>query len=280
MGANVTSTMTNPVSGVGLAEDVALLAKAEEAARAAGVRLLTAFTPDARPADRDDIYAAAKAVEQTSMPGLRAALAAARPGAGWVDDELETRALPPGEWWAVDPVEGGVNHVHGMPEWSVTVTLLRDSEAVLTVVHQPVGDLTYTAVRGAGARLNGRLLHVSAKTDLRVAIATTGQALAGQDGTYRRIGDSVTAMLDRALLVRATVPCTFPLLAVAAGHYDLFWQYEPELSGIAAGMLLAEEAGAVVSDVAGRPWRPGGGDVLIAAPGVHAQAVGVLASVK
>src|ERR1700743_2254216 len=71
---------------------------------------------------------------------------------------LAPTPLPPGEWWVVDAVEGGVNYVHGLPEWAVTVTLLRDGQPVLTVVRQPVGDLTYTAVRGAGAYLNGTRL--------------------------------------------------------------------------------------------------------------------------
>jgi myo-inositol-1(or 4)-monophosphatase len=88
---------------------------------------------------------------------------------------------------------------------------------------------------GAGAHLNGRPLRTSAKTSLDAAIAVTGQAEAGQDGTYRRIGESVTAMLGQALLVRAFVPSTFPMLLVATGQNDVFWQYEPVLPGVAAG---------------------------------------------
>jgi len=66
----------------------------------------------------------------------------------------------------------------------------------------------------------GVWLRVSAKTSLDAAIAVTGQAEAGQEGTFRRIGASVTAMLSRALLVRAFVPSTFPLLLVAAGQHE------------------------------------------------------------
>jgi myo-inositol-1(or 4)-monophosphatase len=206
-------------------------------------------------------------------------LTTVRPQAGWVGDDQETIALPPGEWWAVDAVEGNVNHVHGLPEWCVSVTLLRDTVPVLTAVHKPVGALTYTAVRGGGAQLNGQPLHVSAKTELADAIVATGQAEAGQDSTYRRLGDSIVAMLSRALVVRATVPSTFPLLNVAAGHFDAFWQYETVLSGVAAGALLVTEAGGVVTDVQGRPWSPGVRDVLVTAPGVHAAAVDTISNV-
>src|SRR5262249_59934168 len=122
---------------------------------------------------------------------------------------------------------------------------------VLAVVRQPVADLTYTAVRGDGAYVNGERLSVSAKKELDAAIVATGQAEAGQQGTYRRIGESITAMLERALVVRAFVPSTFPMLLVAAGQHDVFWQYEPVLPGLAAGILVITEAGGG----AGRPHR-------------------------
>ena len=211
--------------------------------------------------------------------GLRPALSALRPGAQWVEEEHETRALPPGEWWTVDEVEGNVNHVHGLSEWCVSATLLRDNVPVLTAVYQPVGELTYTAVRGAGAWLNGRPLRASAKKDLSAAIVTTGQAEADQERTYQRIGESITAMLSTALLVRASVPSTFPMLCVATGQFDVFWQYEPVLPGVAAGVLLVTEAGGVVSDVRGQPWRPGSPDILVAAQALHSASVDVLSRV-
>jgi myo-inositol-1(or 4)-monophosphatase len=107
----------------------------------------------------------------------------------------------------------------------------------------------------------------------------TGQAEAGQQDTYRRIGQSVTALLSRALLVRVFVPSTFPLLLVAAGQLDVFWQYEPVLPGVAPGVLLVTEAGGVVSRIDGSPWRPGDPDILVAPPGLHRAVAQVLATV-
>jgi myo-inositol-1(or 4)-monophosphatase len=256
--------------------DEALLPAVVEAVQAAGKRLAAGYSPDARPTGRADMFRAGSRNEEVSLGDLRPALAAVRPGAGWVDGDRETTALPPGEWWAVDAVEGNVNHIHGLPEWCVTATLLRDGDPVLTAVHQPVGDLTYTAVRGGGAHLDGAPLHTSAKTDLDAAIVTTGQAEAGQSDTYRRIGESITAMLGKALLVRASVPSTFPMLLVATGQNDVFWQYEPVLPGIAAGILLVTEAGGIASRIDGTPWTPGSPDVLVATPALHAAAVEVL----
>jgi myo-inositol-1(or 4)-monophosphatase len=261
-------------------EEAALLATVVDAVHAAGKVLLDRYASDARPVGREDIFVAGRGNEQASLALLRPALAAARPKARWVDDDQETTRLPDGEWWTVDAVEGNVNHVHGFAEWCVSVALIRDNVPVLAAIYQPAGELTYSAAHGQGAHLNGQPLRTSRKTELAWAIATTGQAESGQKETYRLIGDSITAMLERVMLVRATVPSTFPLLMVAAGHADLFWQYTPVLPGVAAGALMITEAGGVVSDIQGRTWMPGSRNILASAPGVHAAAAEALASLE
>ncbi|MEU9408268.1 inositol monophosphatase [Streptomyces sp. NPDC048281] len=269
---NYTSTRTS----VAVLKDMHLLELVTDAVQRTGTALWSRYSTTARPADRGALSRALDQNEKSAVGYLRAALAVARPRAGWVGEEQQFTALPPGEWWAVDAVEGNINLVHGLSDWSVNATLIRDNEPVLTVVYQPVGDLTYTATRDAGAFVNGIPLNVSAKTDLRLAIATAGQAEVGQRGTYRLIGASIAAMLEHTLLVRATVPTTFPMLRVAAGHEDLFWQYQPSLAGVAAGVLLITEAGGMVTDLHGAPWHPGSPGILACAPGLHVDALKIL----
>ncbi|MGY4921133.1 inositol monophosphatase family protein [Streptomyces sp. 900105755] len=252
-----------------------LLEKVVEIAREAGERLLKTYSAEARPKSRTDMYTFGRQIEGGNSAYLEAALRELRPGAGWVTDEMEGSDLPAGEWWATDGIEGGVNHVHGLPEWSVNITLFRDNVPVLTVVRMPVPDLTYTAVRGEGAFLDGVRLRVSEKRSLDAAVVTASQAPGSPDAN-RRFGDAVAALMGVSLLVRNTIPTTFPLLAVASGQYDVFWQYEPDLPGVAAGALLVSEAGGTVTDLRGEPWRPGSADVLIAAPGLHEAARAVL----
>ena len=260
-------------------EEAKSLADVVEVATAAGDRLLVRYSTTSRPSDRQAMVIAVRANENAAREGLREALHRLRPDARWLEKEQETTALPDGEWWVVDTVEGNVNHIHGLPRWCVSIVLVRDGDAVLAVVRQPVGDQTYTALRGSGAYLNGQRLTASAKHGLDVAVVETGQAEAGQVENYTRIGASITAMLGSALAVRVQVPSTFPMLSVAAGHTDAFWQYAPTLPGVAAGVLVVIEAGGIATTIDGTPWVPGSDTVLVAAPGIHAAARDVLASV-
>lgn len=263
--------------------DAAVLAEVVTATQAAGARLVERF--GARPPmdTLTEVQAAIDANDEASLAVLRPLLAAARPGAREAEDEEAGGALPAGEWWVIDPVEGNINHLHGTTEWAVTVTLVRDDVPVLTVVHLPLvgaSGTTYTALAGAGAFRDGERLHVSDKPGLATALVGTGQAKPGEDAqTFRRIGASITAMLPAALVVRAWVPAALPLVQVAAGELDAFWQYSDVRSGLLGGALLVTEAGGTVTDTAGRPWTTSSTDLLAAAPGPHTAAVDVLSTV-
>ncbi|MFT7841221.1 inositol monophosphatase family protein [Saccharothrix sp. BKS2] len=194
-----------------------------------------------------------------------------------MEDELGGGDLPPGEWWVVDPAEGNVNHLRGLPGWAVTATLVRGNRPVLTAVHLPLTGETYTASAGGGAHLDGRPLRVSDTEDLGLGLVATSQARPDEDeAVVRRVGVSITAMLSTALVVRASVPATLHLLTVAAGRVDAFWQFAGARADLLPGALLVTEAGGRVSDAGGRPWTPGGESSLAAAPGVHGQAVAAL----
>lgn len=279
----MTAIRASATASTPLDDDRTLLDAVVGIAERAGDRLLHRFDRSRHIDGGAAILAALQANEDAVGPDLRAGLIALRPSAAWLDtaaagQEDGTADPLTGEWWVVDAVEGNINHVHGTEEWGVAITLLRGGAPVLAVVRQPLGDLTWTAMRGRGALRNGEPLRVSAKTELRTAIVTTGQAEAGQRDTYRRIGDSVTAMLHHALLVRTSVPSTFPMLLVAAGRNDVFWQYRPSLAGVAAGVLFVTEAGGRVTAVDGAPWSPRSPDIVATTPHLQAAALGALAA--
>jgi len=267
----------NPMS----VADQALMPKVVEAVKEAGKILLQRFSAKAHPENLAELLADIKANDEASEVPLRRALLAIRPDAQWAEDEEAGGLLPMGEWWVADPAEGNVNHIHGMTDWAVTATLVRDNKPVLTAVYLPVADTMYTAVQGGGAYQDGVRLHVSLKPSLDAALVGTGQAKPGEDKeTYRRIGESITAMLGNALLVRASVPATLVMIQVAAGRMDAFWQYSQVRSGLLAGALLVSEAGGVVTNTHGAPWTLESKDLLASAGDVHAAIVEVLSTIQ
>ncbi|MET7355908.1 inositol monophosphatase family protein [Streptomyces mirabilis] len=257
--------------------DADLLAQTAIAVRTAGSALQERFGDVVRYQSREELMRALAANDDTALDILRPRLTALRPDARWVEDELAGGALPSGEWWVVDPAEGNVNHLHALPEWAVTATLVRDNQPVLTAVHLPLTGETYTALTGAGAHRDGRPLHVSRTTDLGLSIVATSQARPDEDEkVVRRVGSSITEMLLDALVVRTSVPATLHLLNVAAGRIDAFWQFAGARADLLPGALLVTEAGGRISDAEGHPWTPESESFLAAAPGVHADAVATL----
>ncbi|MEV7729637.1 3'(2'),5'-bisphosphate nucleotidase CysQ [Streptomyces sp. NPDC087917] len=257
--------------------DADLLDQTAVALRAAGTALRERFGEVVRYETREEMMHALADNDGAALDVLRPRLTSLRPEAGWVEDELAGGALPDGEWWVVDPAEGNVNHLHALPEWAVTATLVRDNQPVLTVVHLPLTGETYTALAGAGAHLDGRPLRVSSTADLGLGIVATSQARPDEDeAVVQRVGSSITAMLFDALVVRTSVPATLHLVNVAAGRIDAFWQFAGARADLLPGALLVTEAGGRISDAEGRPWTPQSESFLAVAPGIHAGAVATL----
>ncbi|SDW79006.1 myo-inositol-1(or 4)-monophosphatase [Amycolatopsis xylanica] len=255
-----------------------LLAATVAAVRHAGARMMSRYSTESRQSGLPELLTHLQANDAAVVDVLRPALTEALPSAGWLNDEHGSGPLDPGDWWLIDPVGGNVNAAHGMPEWNVGVSLVRDGRPVLAVVYFPVLDEMFTATEGGGAFLNGVRLRVSAKTALDGALVGTGQAQPGHDPELaKRMGAALTTMMTTALSVRVSVPVTHQLAQIAAGRMDAHWQFD-NVRSHAAGVLLVLEAGGVVTDLDGKPWAPASRSYLAAAPGVHGAALEVLSS--
>ncbi|MEU7788368.1 inositol monophosphatase [Amycolatopsis sp. NPDC049159] len=227
------------------------------------------------PTSLDELATTFSAVDGPLAVSLRAALAELRPAAGWVG---EFEDVPDGEVWVVDALDGAVQLLQGLPQYCLTVTLLRDGEPELAVLHAPRLGETYSAERGAGAWRNGVPISPSRKTSLDAVVAATSQPpfVAGQPGVAEAAGRSLTAVLTEVAAVRNLGPTSWQVADVAAGRLDLFWQYGRDATNLAGAALVAREAGAVVTTADGAPWTPSAGSFLAAAPGLHAAAAKIL----
>ncbi|MEV6469686.1 inositol monophosphatase family protein [Kitasatospora sp. NPDC051702] len=218
---------------------------------------------------------------------LRERLSALHPRAGWVPEELDGSMPAEGEWWLCDATDGAVQYLLGQPHWAVTATLIRDGAAVLAVVHAPElgtgpgAGWTYQAVLGGGARLDGRAI-APLPRELAATVAGTSQPpfVAADPVALRRAGESLCAMAGAVPAVRNLGPTALQVAQVGSGHLALFWEYGRDAGNLLPGALIASEAGATVTDAAGAAWTAGSDSFLAAAPGLHADALGVLRVVR
>ena len=146
--------------------------------------------------------------------------------------------------WVVDPLDGTTNYLYGIPEWTVSIAAEIDGEVAVGVVHLPALGETFTAVRGQGARCNGRPLQVLDPPELDTALVATGfsydpEARRRQAGYLRRILPSVRD-------IRRSGAASLDLCWVAAARVDLYYEWGLKHWDWAAGSLIAAEAGAVV----------------------------------
>jgi myo-inositol-1(or 4)-monophosphatase len=176
---------------------------------------------------------------------------AARPDDGFLGEEGSASAGTSGVRWVLDPVDGTVNYLYDLPYWSVSVAAELDGEVVVGVVEVPRLGETYTAVRGGGAFRNGRPVRVSSCGDLPLALVATGFEYDADE--RRRQAELLVEVLPRVRDIRRYGAASVDLCAVACGRVDAFYERGLHAWDLAAGGLVASEAGARVEGLHGAP---------------------------
>jgi myo-inositol-1(or 4)-monophosphatase len=241
-----------------------LLAIAERAARAAGELLRSRFEAGgevqaaSKSTPTDPVSEADRAAERA----IRAVLGEERPGDAILGEEGGETQEGAGLRWIVDPLDGTVNFLYGIPQWCVSVAVHDDEGGVAGAVYDPLREELFAACRGGGPpTLNGAAVRGSSQTDLARALIATGFAY---DPAVRSVqGEAVARLLGQARDVRRMGSAALDLAWTAAGRYDAFYERGVQLWDIAAGSLLCEAAGLTVRPLAADGARPGG---VMAAP--------------
>lgn len=154
--------------------------------------------------------------------------------------------------WVVDPLDGTVNFLHGIPFWCASIAVVEDGEPIAAVVHAPALNQTFTATAGGGARLNDESISVSATDELAEAILATGFAYRRDELADDNLDNFVT-MGHAAAGLRRMGSAALDLSYTACGRLDGFWELHLEPWDVAAGTLIVREAGGTVTDFRGDP---------------------------
>jgi myo-inositol-1(or 4)-monophosphatase len=193
-----------------------------------------------------------------------------RPDAIVLGEELSPDAVSSdGLVVIADPLDGTTNFLHGYPEYAVSIAIARDGAVCAGVVlNVPRGD-EFTATKGGGAFLNGQRTRVS-------SLREPGRALIGTGFPFKTLDLLPQYMAQFSLVMRGTAgirragSAALDLSNVACGRFDAFWELTLAPWDVAAGMLMVQEAGGIVTDLDGNPARPVAGAFVAGNPAMHA----------
>lgn len=260
-----------------------LLRLAIEVAREAGELVVAARRAGVEVADRKsspvDIVTQ---VDRDSETLIRARLAAARPLDGFFGEEGGRGASESGLTWVVDPIDGTVNYLYGIPHYAISIAVVEGEPdpqswtAVAGVVLNPVTGELFEAVRGGGARLDGRPISIADPVPLAEALIGTGFAYSAE--TRAEQGVAIAQLLPVVRDLRRMGTASLDLCHVAAGRTNAYFERTLSPWDHAAGGLIAAEAGAVVKGLGDR--RPDREFVLAAHPEMVAELESLLVKVR
>lgn len=183
--------------------------------------------------------------------------------------EEDTRIETDSEFrWIIDPLDGTTNYAHGFPTFAVSIAVERAGEIAAGVVYDPMRDELFTAVRGNGAYLNGKTIHVSSTDVLINSLLATGfpyDRLTSRENNMNYF----SALLLSSQEIRRCGSAALDLCSVASGRLDGYWELKLQPWDVAAGICIVSEAGGTVSTFAGSPSRISDSEILASNGKIH-----------
>ncbi len=207
-------------------------------------------------------------VDRESEKFILAALQAARPADGFLGEEGSDTPGTSGVTWVVDPIDGTVNFLYGVPEYAVSVAAVYGGEPVAGAVASVARQVIYHAGQGQGAVVEdaagaARSLHASSQPDLALSLVATGFGYVESQRAWQ--GRILSEVLPRVRDIRRMGSAALDLCRVAEGSVDAYYEHGTKAWDYAAGVIIAREAGARVSHP-GMDYRGGGNGLCLAAP--------------
>ena len=216
-------------------------------------------------------------VDLASETALKRALSTTTPEVGFFGEEGGGDALDRGRVWVADPLDGTINYATGSPLCAVMLALLEDGEPVLSVIDLPFLGVRLDARAGAGARRNGEQVHVSGVPSLADGIIAVGDAFHRAGPRHVAYLDLTTALHRRAMRFRCVGSAAVLWSWLAAGQIHGMVLAHNNPYDVAAGNILAKEAGALVSDYGGDPLQLESRGAMACVPGAQAELLALTA---
>jgi len=200
----------------------------------------------------------------------------AYPSHGFLGEESGSSENQSDFIWIIDPLDGTTNFLHNFPQYCVSIALQHKGEITQAVIYEPNRNDLYTATKGRGAFLNDKRIRVSKCDKLQQSLIGTGFPFRDFKhlDTYLSMFKS---MLQKTSGIRRPGSAALDLAYVANGSLDAFWEIGLSPWDIAAGALLVQEAGGIISNLNGKDGWLESGNVLAASPKIYDAMVETLA---
>ncbi|MEM7285916.1 MAG: inositol monophosphatase family protein [Actinomycetota bacterium] len=229
--------------------------------------VVVGHAPDTKSSSTDFVTA----IDRESERRIVEAITEVRPDDAFMGEEGTDTPGTTGVRWVIDPIDGTTNFVHAHPGFSVSIAAEVDGRVVAGAVADPMHDELFDAALGEGARCNGRPITATAETELSRALVATGFSY-DPDRRVRQ-AEALMTILPRIADIRRMGSAATDLCGVAIGRVDGSFEIGLSHWDLAAGALIAAEAGAVVR------WPGEDGMTIAAAPGVAAELIPLIESV-
>lgn len=171
--------------------------------------------------------------------------------------------------WIIDPLDGTINFIHNYKYFGVSIALSYREEIILGVVYNPLTDEIFTAVKGDGAYLNEKRIHVSKIMNLEESLLVTGFSYDHSSEVFNRSIEYFIRLLRKSQAIRRDGSAALDLCNVGCGRYDGFWLAGGKLWDWAAGILIVTEAGGKVTNFKGEPFYINKNEVLATNGKIH-----------
>ena len=181
--------------------------------------------------------------------------------------------------WIIDPLDGTTNYLRGFPQFAVSIAMKHHDRLEHAVIYDPLKDEIFSASRGQGAQLNDRRIRVTPRKELTGALLGTGIPYR-EDQDLDAYLPTLKAMIKDTAGVRRAGSAALDLAYVAAGRLDGFWEYGLKPWDLAAGALLVQEAGGIVTDTDGNQNFLENGNLVTGNIKIHAEMMQRLQSCK
>ena len=211
----------------------------------------------------DFVSAADKRAEEI----IKDELAYARPDFAFLGEETGKSGANDAPTWIVDPLDGTLNFLHGLPHWAISIGLEEEGKITAGVIYDPCKDELFWAAKGSGAFMRKGRLRVSARNDIAESLLAYGDArIEGREKVQKQLKTVHEKVLTGT---RRYGSAALDMAYVAAGRLDGYWENIIHPWDIAAGWIIVKEAGGVASDMKGRREGHHNGDIVAANANLH-----------